>query len=84
MKANEWFCIYFDYHDKAHSQMFQNKMDAVNAMQTIKRRIQKSSADETVTVLDKDDYYAMATNYGMQIIGIMHVGWDADLKLRRQ
>lgn len=74
MKANEWFCIYFDYHDKPHSKIFDDKQDAMAEMKKIKRRIQKSSAEDTVSVMEKDTVYGMATKYGTQIVLVMKVG----------
>ena len=74
MKANEWFCIYFDYHNKAHSKIFDDKQDAMAEMKKIKRRIQKSSAEDTVSVMEKDTVYGMTTKYGTQIVLVMKVG----------
>ena len=74
METSHWYCVYVDYHDKPHSKIFDDKQDAMAEMKKIKRRIQKSSAEDTVSVMEKDTVYGMATKYGTQIVLVMKVG----------
>lgn len=74
METSHWYCVYVDYHDKPHIKIFDDKQDAMAEMKKIKRRIQKSSAEDTVSVTEKDTVYGMATKYGTQIVLVMKVG----------
>lgn len=80
-EVKNWYCIYVDYHDKSHFENFNNEADARSKMRIIKKRMQKSSSDDTVTVFDKKNVYAIATELGTEVVLVMNINYVADCKL---